>query len=43
MDLKDFHGVGFYGIALSLTPDDQPVMTRNTGAQEIFTLDWQVP
>ena len=43
MDLKDFHGVGFYGISLSLTPDDQPVMTRNTGAQEIFTLDWQVP
>ena len=43
VDLKDFHTVGFYGVSLSLTPDDQPVMTRNIGTQEIFALDWQVP
>jgi len=23
--------------------DDQPVMTRNIGTQEIFALDWQAP
>src|SRR5208337_71593 len=43
VDLKDFHTVGFYGTSLSLTPDDQPVMTRNIGTQEIFALDWQAP
>ena len=43
VDLKDFHTVGFYGTALSLTPDDQPIMTRNIGTQEIFALDWQAP
>ena len=43
MDLKDFHPAGFYGTSLSLTPDNQPMMTRNIGTQEIFALDWQAP
>jgi serine/threonine protein kinase/Tol biopolymer transport system component len=42
-DLKDLHTAGFYGLALSLTPDDQPIMTRDIGSTEIFTLDWQAP
>jgi Tol biopolymer transport system component len=43
VDLKDFPTAGFYGSSLSLTPDDQPIMTRNIGTQEIFALDWQAP
>jgi serine/threonine protein kinase/Tol biopolymer transport system component len=43
VDLKDVHTTGFYGTSLTLTPDDQPVMTRDIGTQEIFALDWQAP
>jgi hypothetical protein len=43
VDLKDVHTTGFYGLSLSLTPDDQPIITRNIGSQEIFALDWQAP
>jgi len=43
VDLKDVHTTGFYGSSLSLTPDDQPVITRDIGSQEIFALDWQTP
>jgi len=43
VDLKDIHITGFYGSSLSLTPDDQPVITRDIGSQEIFALDWQMP
>ena len=41
VDLKDLHTTGFYAVSLTLTPDDEPIMTRNTGSQEIFALDWQ--
>jgi len=27
----------------SVPPDDQPVITRDIGSQEIFALDWQAP
>ncbi|MGB9455342.1 MAG: protein kinase [Bryobacteraceae bacterium] len=43
IDLKDINLAGFYGLSLSLTPDDQPVMTRDSGSMEIFTLDWRTP
>jgi Tol biopolymer transport system component len=43
VELKDVLTTGFYGASLSLTPDDQPVMTRNIGTHEIFALDWQAP
>jgi serine/threonine protein kinase/Tol biopolymer transport system component len=43
VDLKDFRAAGFYGTSLSLTPDNQPIMTRDIGSQEIFALDWQAP
>jgi Tol biopolymer transport system component len=42
-DLKGLHTTGFYNLSLSLTPDDQPIMMRDIGTQEIFTLDWQAP
>jgi hypothetical protein len=43
IDLKDMNLAGFYSLSLSLTPDDQPVMTRDSGSMEIFTLDWRTP
>ena len=43
VDLKDVHTTGFLGVSLSLTPDDQPLMTRDIGTSEIFRLDWQAP
>jgi len=43
VDLKDFHSTGFYGTSLSLAPGDRPIMTRDLGSTEIFTLDWQAP
>ena len=41
--LQDIHTTGFYGSSLSLTADDQPIITRDIGSQEIFALDWQAP
>jgi hypothetical protein len=26
-----------------LAPDDSPLLLRDTGTQEIYALDWQVP
>jgi len=43
VDLKDIHTTGFYGLSLSLTPGDQPIVVRDNGSQEIFALDWQAP
>jgi Tol biopolymer transport system component/tRNA A-37 threonylcarbamoyl transferase component Bud32 len=42
-DLRDVRTTGLYGVSLSLTPDDQPIMTRDIGTEEIFRLDWQAP
>jgi Tol biopolymer transport system component len=43
VDLKDIRTTGFYGVSLSLTPDDRPIVTRDIGTEEIFALDWQAP
>jgi Tol biopolymer transport system component len=40
-DLKDFRQTGFYGFWLGIAPDDSPLLLRDTGAQEIYALDWQ--
>ena len=42
-DLQNLHMTGFYGSSLSLSPDDEPIVTRDIGSQEIFALDWQAP
>ncbi|MGO4882755.1 MAG: hypothetical protein ACLP59_18340 [Bryobacteraceae bacterium] len=42
-DLKDMRLTGFYGLSLTLGPDDQPIVTRDIGSQEIFALDWRAP
>jgi hypothetical protein len=31
VDLKDVRTTGFYGLSLSLGPDDQPIVTRDNG------------
>jgi serine/threonine protein kinase/Tol biopolymer transport system component len=43
VDLKDVHTTGFYGLSLSLAPDDQPIVTRDNGSMEVFAIDWLAP
>jgi hypothetical protein len=42
-DLKNFRQAGFYNVWLSLAPDDSPLLLRDTGTEEVYALDWQVP
>src|SRR4051812_38080363 len=37
----DFPSTGRYGSALSLTHDDQPLLLRDTGTQDVYSVDWQ--
>jgi Tol biopolymer transport system component/DNA-binding winged helix-turn-helix (wHTH) protein len=42
--LKDFrHAPGVFGIWVGWTPDDQPLMLRDVGIQDIYALEWQTP
>lgn len=43
LDLKDFVTVGRYGGWLALTPDDSPLLLRDTGSQDVYSVDWQLP
>ncbi len=43
VDLQNIHLAGFYGESLTLSPRDEPIMTRDLGSQEVFALDWQAP
>ena len=40
VDLKDFSSTGRYGTALALTPDDSPLLLRDTGSQDVYSVDW---
>lgn len=40
-DVKDFPATGRYGASLALTPDDQPVLLRDTGTQDVYAVDWE--
>jgi len=42
-NLKNFTTKGCFGISLVLAPDDSPLMLRNAGTQDIYSLDWQEP
>ena len=42
-DLKNFRQAGFWSVWLGMAPDDSPLLLRDTGAQEIYSLDWQAP
>jgi eukaryotic-like serine/threonine-protein kinase len=40
-DLKNFRQTGFFSIWLGMAPDDSPLLLRDTGTQEIYSLDWE--
>ena len=42
-DLKNFRQAGLFNVGLSLTPDDSPVLLRDTGTMDIYALDWKEP
>ena len=42
-DLKNFRQGGYWSVWLGMAPDDSPLLLRDTGTQEIFALDWQIP
>jgi len=41
--LKDFQMTGFYGLWLGLTPDDSPLLLKNTGTQDVVSMDFHAP
>jgi Tol biopolymer transport system component len=43
VDLKNFATAGRYGGCLSLTPDDSPLLLRDTGTQDVYSVDWVAP
>jgi serine/threonine protein kinase/Tol biopolymer transport system component len=42
-ELKAFASTGRYGGSLALTPDDMPLLLRDTGTQDIYSVDWEAP
>ncbi len=43
VDVKNFATAGRYGGCLSLTPDDSPLLLRDTGTQDVYSVDWLAP
>jgi Tol biopolymer transport system component len=43
VDLKNFVPTGRYGSSLAVTPDDSPLMLRDAGTYDVYSLDWQEP
>ena len=41
LDLEDFVGTGYYGLSLSLAPDDSALLLKEAGSQDIYSLDWE--
>jgi serine/threonine protein kinase/Tol biopolymer transport system component len=40
IDLRGFLATGFWGFWLGLDPEDSPLMLRNAGTQDVYSLDW---
>ena len=40
VDMKDFIPTGFLNVWLGLDPDDSPLMLRDAGTQDVYSLDW---
>ena len=40
-DLKNFRQAGYFSIWLGIASDDSPLLLRDTGTQEIYSLDWE--
>jgi len=43
VDLKNFVTVGYCGQWFAVAPDDSPIMLRNAGTQDVYSLDWEEP
>ena len=44
VDLANFVGAGYFGFTtLSVAPDGSPLLLRDTGTQDIYSLDWEEP
>ena len=43
VDLKNFATTGRYGGSLALAPDDSPLLLRDTGSQDVYSVDWETP
>jgi Tol biopolymer transport system component len=43
VDVKNFAFTGRYGGCLTLTPDDSPLLLRDTGTQDVYSVDWIAP
>jgi eukaryotic-like serine/threonine-protein kinase len=43
VDLRNFITAGRYGGWLALAPDDSPLLLRDTGAQDVYSVDWEAP
>jgi serine/threonine protein kinase/Tol biopolymer transport system component len=41
--LKGFQMTGFFGLWLGLTPNDAPLLLKNTGTQDVVSMDWTAP
>jgi serine/threonine protein kinase/Tol biopolymer transport system component len=42
-DLTNFVSAGRYGGSLALTPNDEPLLLRDTGSQDVYSVDWHSP
>ena len=40
-DVKGFPSAGRYGRALALSPDDSPILLKDTGTQDVYSVDLQ--
>jgi eukaryotic-like serine/threonine-protein kinase len=40
-NLKGLPITGYWGFSLTLTPDDSPLLLRNIGTQDVYSLDWE--
>ncbi len=43
LDLKNFTQTGNYGSWLAIAPDDSPLLLRNVGTQDVYSLNWEEP
>ena len=43
VDLKKLRATGRFGPSLAIAPDDSPLLLRNVGTRDVYSLDWQEP
>ena len=43
VELKNFDITGHYGLWCAVAPDDSPIILRNAGTQDVYSLDWEEP